>query len=704
MDVELGYQEVDSGVVVQTDLPLGRSEFRWQNAGGIPGAQIIVTQVGNYAGYHKVTEDALSTELIDSDTWPSAQYSDNFSYAVVDNKLLICNGYKWITILDYDGTSIIKDFKRLLVRDLFGVDAFYLSSNLTESRNINYRPPSSSVSKAHLYNLRNQTYSLRRPTDIDDTFSYDPLERFIAASGFTTAPSNADNTNRFHYPEPNYTNFPTVDRYFAEDHFRTAASNYRSPMGHFIIDVLDRGVDRQTQLDLLYSRSLNGAPNTFPQPPGSLPQDYTDAGPKVVASYAGRAWYAGFNSTVIDGDTKSPKLGSYVLFSKIAQSTEDLIKCFQSADPTSPEDPDIVADDGGFVKLSGAYDIVGMLPIGPYLFVFARNGVWRISGIDGNLFNATSYSASKLSEFGCISGTSIVSYGAEAFFWGEEAIYRLAQEEVSGDYTVQNITEQTIQSRYDALTSTEKESSVGYYDYRDSSFRWLFGADPGNSTSTQEWALNRKFSSFTINSIESQGVVEGVLSATGGFPLVGEREVSVKVSSVPVTVSSAEVFITTDDVSVSASSAFYTIITSTSGTLKYTFGGYQEDAYLDWERIDGTGFLPEAYLTTGPISSAEGRLRKGVPYLTVHMPNNGDQASCLFSARWSWSQAVTTGKWSSLRNAYRRNFHTEDRDIVTTRNKSRGSGKAVSFKFENDGVNPIHLYGWEFNLTANQDE
>lgn len=82
-------------------------------------------------------------------------------------------------------------------------------------------------------------------------------------------------------------------------------------------------------------------------------------------------FFAGFSGDVIDGDSQSPRLTSYVLFSKLVDNISDIGKCYQDGDPTSKDTPDVVATDGGFIRLDGAYGIQKMVSVGSQLIVVA---------------------------------------------------------------------------------------------------------------------------------------------------------------------------------------------------------------------------------------------------------------------------------------------------------------------------------------------
>jgi hypothetical protein len=454
-DAEVDYQDRFTSVARKSDTYLGRSQFRWENPSGYEGSQIIVVQIGNYLGFHRTTSNPLSTERLHYEVFSTAVYPNNFSYAQVDGYLIVATGLPGVIVFEFDGSSAITRYNReLQIRDFFGVEALGDSVTVSDSENWQYRP--ATLSRHAVYNLRNQTFALPQVEyNANTTAKVDPLERFYDASGNTVWPSHSDSVIPHLWANTSLSSSRTVERYQAADHFAKVPPNERAPMGYFKINALKRGSSRQAQLEKLendYPELIIRGNRAI-----SFNADLTPSGATQVTSYAGRVWYAGFPSTVVDGDSESPRMGSYLLFSQIVDNLEDVYKCYQEADPTSSEDPDIVASDGGYIKIAGAYNINKLIPMDSSLYVFAENGVWRVRGTEEDVFTATGYSVSKLSEFGCTSSGSVVQYGSEVLFWSDDGIYRLFQDPTLNTYEVKNLTGETIETLYNQITSEERQ-------------------------------------------------------------------------------------------------------------------------------------------------------------------------------------------------------------------------------------------------------
>jgi hypothetical protein len=572
-----------------------------------------------------------------------------------------------------------------------------------------------------MYNLRNQTFALPRMRgDANVVTVTDPISEFYYASGATygsalpssgdiedsqdspaSFPSNSDNLVSFYQADSVLSVSRTTERFKSYDMFQTKPPNFRAPMGYFVIDAFDRGTSRESEISRLIARN----PLLTVDPSGTLPSDRTPNGPLCLGRYAGRVWYGGMSSKVIDGDGQSPRYESYLFFSQIVNNPNQINRCYQQADPTHYLDPDIADDDGGFIKLDGAYGIKRLVTIKTSLFVFAENGVWRVSGLEDNTFTATSYSISKVSDLDCVNGSSVVIYNDNCFYFGEEAIYILTQNQL-GEWVVDNLTEETIKSFYRGLSTDSRNMAHGYYDYKTSSVRWIYGTsieditEKGNSTGF-ELVFNTRYKSFTKNAFHPTSSVFGPITVAEGRQFTGSEFLSVTANNVQLTANSVNLTTPNTNRLLSPSEGFYCILTNvnSSNEVEYTFGGYDETTNIDWSET-----LPEAYLITVAITGGDARTTKSSRYLSVHFPNLSTNNSCLVSSRWGWSTDVSTGRWSSTRSAYRYSSKFDNIGVVTSRNIIRGSGKAVSFKFESDGSQPLNIYGWEFDLDATGNE
>lgn len=716
MDYETDYSEVVNTVEYTDSLAIGIRSFKWNNAGGNPDRYIQVVQVGNTLDFFQMTTLPLSQGYFHREEFPTSSLDVRFSFASVDGLLVAVNSDKDVYIFEYTDPDIItRSTKRLLIRDFFGVDDEVSGVDITRGSEVGNRPIS--LSNYHLYNLRNQSFGISRLNGNSETLS-DPISAFYSYAGIY--PSNADSVISALYPDAEDTDDRVIDRFFPDDLFKNPVGSSRAAQGYFIIDALDRGTSRVAENTKNMARYPNLTLNI-----SSLPQDTTPNGPTAIEEFAGRIFYGGFPGEVVDGDGHSPKLSSYVLFSKVVDSIADIVTCYQSGDPTSKEFPDIVATDGGFIRINGAYGIQKLINLGSSLMVVAKNGVWRIVGGSDNGFTATAYIVEKITDKGCTSPDSIVVVDNGLMFWSDDAIYFISPDQF-GSWVSNNISFGRIQRFYDEINIGDKQKAYGAYDSYERKVRWLFYNSTQANIPVRELILDLQLQAFYTNTVKQLvGTYPKPVAMYIGLAYqIDTSESAVVVNTDPVVIGVDPVVISAEDrLGISQRELGYIIITSITGTVSYTFGKYSNTDFKDWYSENNAGVDADAFLITSYMSGSDFQRDKQLPYITIHMrrTENGvdedsipiNQSSCLVQARWDWSDSDRSGKWGREFQAYRyRRLYIpldseDDYDngfsTIVTRNKLRGNGKVLSLRFRTEAGKNLHLYGWSmiFSVAEN---
>lgn len=715
MDYEEGYATFSANVSA-AENPVFNS-FVWKQPGGFTESEFSVVQSGRRLTFIDNTATVLSAAV-------KATYdignnvTSKISLAAVDGILVAATGSGDIYAFDYDGANISQTTSRLKIRDMFGVEDIINGQDLRTGQGVQVRP--SVQTDAHIYNLRNQTFAYPRYRgDGDDAeTSTCPIFSFHEERG--TFQANSDNLITYLYANANDSDDRNTRRYFQKDNLNNPLGTNLAPMGFFIIDAMNRGASRLEAVHDLY--------NTYPElqyPITALPTDSTPGGASVVATYAGRAWFAGFSSQVVDGDKESPRMTSYVLFSRLVDKISDIYKCYQDGDPTSSETPDLVDTDGGFLRLDGAYNISAMVNVGDALMVVAENGVWKITGGSGYGFSATNYMTTKLAEYGCISPGSVVLVDSTFMYWSEDGIYHVTKNQY-GDWAANNISNTTIQDLYDDIAYGNKVACQSTYDRYTRCVRWMFNNLSSSSGSTKELILDVNLSAFYISD---------VASVSGTFP----RMVAyVKTPPFKVTTESTQVIAGAQDTVVDSSvntvvvqdssvlsgvseTYFVTIDSEQSGDLKLTFSYYRDSTFTDWVSKDGTGVDAAAYLLTGWTGGGDYQRQKQAPLLTVYCIKTEtgfdseyepvNSSSVLVQGQWSWTNLADSNKWTSTFQAYRhtRLWAPEDNSspfndgnhVIVTRNRLRGRGRVLSLLFKTEPKKAFNLLGWSHVMMVN---
>lgn len=721
LDFEDGYSEITTTVANADTIEPAFSSYKWNNAGGDAEQSILCVQVGTELKFFDLTSNPVSGNLIDTYTFTGADVQQNFSYATVDSILVVTSGLKQPVAFTFTAPSTItSSAQTLLIRDLFGVEDV-ISVDLYD--NLGTRP--GSTTSAHTYNLRNQTWAVPRVQGNNETVD-DPITYFFSQSS-SLFPSNSDSVLAALYPDPNDTDNRTVDRFFAGDLVKNPLGNFRAPQGYFIIDALARGTSRlaqETALRSLYS--------TLDYTVSSLPTDTTPGGPTCISEFAGRVFYGGFSGEVTSGDKRSPHLSSYVLFSQLVDSVADIARCYQEGDPTGKENPDLVATDGGFIRVNEAYGILALKNVGSSLLVCAKNGVWRIYGGANYGFDATNYIVERITDHGIISTDSLVVVDNTVMFWGQDGIYHVHTDQY-GNWVAENVSYGAIQRLYEDILIEDKRSAKGVYDSFERKVRWVYQNRLSDDTETKELVLDINLKAFYLNAIK-QFANSSIPRLLAPFTILPYQVIidtaPIEAATIPVQVSGDDVVVEVENVFGSATKETgYLVVTQITPVVKYTFAIYRDPEWRDWKSYDGVGVDAAAFMITGYIAGTDqaGKdymRKKQIPYLFVHCNRtengftedlNGDfypanPSSCITQTRWEWSNSSNSNRWNQEFQAYRYKrfylpanvndpFDTGFATIVT-RNKIRGSGKVLSIKFSTEPYHDLHLYGWSMLMSV----
>tara|TARA_B100000929_G_C15511743_1_gene421130 strand:+ start:9024 stop:11330 length:2307 start_codon:yes stop_codon:yes gene_type:complete len=715
MDYEDDFQEVSTEI----NAPEGNlaiSTYSWDNAGGVPEKTLLVIQTGLVLKIFDPDQSPLSSGQVYSENLINDD-SSVFSYANVDGTLVIATGQKDIQILSWDGASVTKTTASLKTRDLWGVEDKTDGVDLLEGQGVTIRP--SSLSDAHCYNLRNQTWAIPRERGDDTTDTYDPILYF--QEGGAGYPSNSDNVHYALYPNANDDRNRTGDQFFRRDLINNPPGSFPAPKGYFVIDAMERGASRLQEAEKLYQNYTE-----LTSPIASLPEDRTPGGPSCVQEYAGRVWYGGFSGQVEGGDNRSPRLSSYIFYSQLVRHQSDINACYQEGDPTSKENPDLLDTDGGFIKVDGAYNIQALVNVGAGLLVVAENGVWMVSGGSDYGFSANNNMRRKISEHGVQSPGSVVLIDNTVMFWADDAIYHVAPDQF-GDYQAQNLTQTTIQTLYDQIPPVEKYYAQGAYDSYDRKVRWVYNNQPSDSGSVKELVLDMTLGAFYTSSVES---LPGTLLPRLASPVevppfrLNQTEENITDNGEQVVYLGEEV--TTPIRSRGSGSREIAYVTLTSlSPMKYTFSTYRDESFRDWVSANGAGIDAPAFLVTGYLSGGDFLRKKQVPYIKFFFRRTEDgftddgtgnlsannESSCLVQAQWNWANSAASNRWGRTFQAYRykrlymptgaADEFDNGFEVIETKSKLRGHGTVLSLKISSEPEKDLRLLGWSMVVGAN---
>ena len=444
--------------------------------------------------------------------------------------------------------------------------------------------------------------------------------------------------------------------------------------------------------------------------------------PKACAFFAGRTWYAGMPS--------SDLLGT-VFFSQVLDNIDKVGSCYQTNDPSSEIISDLEDDDGGTIEIPEAGEIVALQPLGRGVMVLATNGIWFISGIDQG-FKASNYAVDRISAVGCVGGKSVVAAEGSLLYWSTDGVYVVSATN-SVEYSASNVSDKNIKTFYQDIPILGKLYAEGSYNATDKTIYWLYSNSIDTSTSSGRYnkdtvlAFDVRLTSWYWFSIDStSGVIPVSIETT--------KETST-ISNVYTVISGVDTILASTDsvvanvANITGTRKLYKILSLhpvTSNNYSVTFSDFtntrdSSTKFKDWYSYNNVGAEKQSYFITGYNMGGNGPARaKTGQYLTVYMKrtesgfdsfvNPLNQSSCLMQSRWDFTDNVYPGKWADDVQVYRqlRPFFANAGDafddgypLVISKNKLRGRGKAVQFKFASEAGKDMKIVGWTGTFVGN---
>lgn len=478
--------------------------------------------------------------------------------------------------------------------------------------------------------------------------------------------------------------------------------NTKAPRGHYVVEAFN--VDRS---------AVSGVQG--------LPVERTSQRPVTTAFFSGRIWYG---------------VGSIVYFSQVLDTKGKVGNCYQEADPTSEDINGVIATDGGVIPIPEMHQVVRIVPMGAGVVVFGTNGVWNITGTQAG-FSATDISVSKLSPIGTESPNSIVETDTQIFYFSKVGIQVIGVQNgglLYSGFQQSNITLTTIQTFFnEEIPESAKVNVKGFYDPATNTIQWLFKSTDviNNYFYDRVLTLDLTLESFfpwTVSSTSDRPYI------VGGFvtPRLNQVKGEIKIIDETGTQVLDEIAenVIEEEFTVEVRPTFlkYLVAVPTSAGFKFTFGSFKNTNYADWALFsdDGVGYKYTSFLETGYELLGDAMRDKQARYVFCYfskaeetfIPNGsgdlvGDRpSSCKFQIKWDWADTTSSNKWSTKIEAYRYNKNLiPDNDtlefdtgfpVVVTKNKVRGNGKSIQFRFENSDIGTgFNLLGWSAAYSGN---
>lgn len=704
LDYETDYVLKSTGFGTSVLSNTSVSFHRWDYPKGNLTISLGIVRVANKLWFVNLLNPSPSTEFMNGgDPLTIIGLSTGrIDTAYINNDLiLVGDDLAYPIKLSYDHTldEVSYSTIRIKIRDFFGIDDYL---------DVSERP--TTLSKAHLYNLKNQGWNDNiqvkdYDTDSDYAGGVGAIDYTYEKQGWY--PSNAD---IWYYGRHENPNKKTFGYYVSNELKKNSLNNSQAPQGSFFIDFKNRGPSRA------YHSGVN------------VPLSDTELGNlSCVAAYAGRVFYSGILSNVVAGDARSPNYSGYIFFTPTLLNNEKLDQCYQEADPTGEKVSDLIASDGGVIVIPEMVKAVKLVVMQDMLVVFAENGIWAIMGGDSG-FKATDYQIKKISDSGTSFVDSIVSAEGQIYFWSNTGIYTVGITDQG--LQSQNLSLMTIQTLYNDFSQAARENCLGIYEEKNSRIRWLLNTDDGydgvnyknkyNYELILDIALGAFYPLKTSIVSSTYPYIAGHVSKP--YYALSTSVNNVTTEGVQVEVSAVSVTTTTTGLSpFTFESTFLTFI-NVSGTFYFTFSQYKDTDFLDWYTHNTTGQTYDCYLVTGYEIFKDAMRTKQIPYLYMYFYQTEEEwetagsgyaltnpSSCLVQAQWDWTNSTNSNRWGTQFQAYkfRRDytpsgtgtFNNGER-VLVTKNRLRGKGKALSLYISAEEGKNLHLVGWAVAMDA----
>lgn len=464
------------------------------------------------------------------------------------------------------------------------------------------------------------------------------------------------------------------------------AGNTLTGNGHFILDFFSK------------SRStVSGI--------AGIPTETEASRFRCVESFSGRIFYAGLSTAKNSGT---------ILFSKLFETTSDLGICHQVNDPSSEYLSDLLDTDGGEIRIPDAVNIQKLYAFQTSLYVFAENGVWSISGVDG-VFKASAYSINRVSRVGLVNPQAFVAAEGVPFWWSRFGIHTMQIDPVSGQAQEQNISLPTIQKFWDGIPTASKVKVISTYDSINKRIYWAYpDADETVEAKVNNFLiLDIPLQAFYPWRIEDQAgatdCVVGVAFYSGYGSKSLELDVTINNGADDVVTSAGDDVVSLQVSTFNTGDPAIVLLIRDGATNKLTMGAFSSTSFLDWGDTNYTSYAETGYDFAGDLM-----LKKNAPYIAVYTRLTEEgftgseltgyepvrPSSLLVSTAWDFKSTFGAGQ-QAYRLKYPVVVNTSDltdfgypEDVITTRLKIRGHGRSMRIRYESEQGKDFILLGW----------
>ncbi len=714
----------EEGFVIQAQLDV--EQFAWRNAGGDSNSNFVVVKSAEFLSFFTETDSVSSNKHSFEVDLRDHAVGIATDVDIRNNRIDVSygRGYMFVAgryieplIFSYDPVEDEFEVNELdiRIRDLEGRD---------DGLEVDERP--TTLSDDHRYNLENQGWNSSRinqyrssrgryPSNADiwhagkdSDLNFSPVLMNRIDFGNTPAPKGRKIVDVFDTSESvsvpvDPINITDID---SETHTFTLSSNHTLQAGQEIVisgnEVVCDGTTYSydgswvvVAVPTADSFQIETTEDTCDEADFSVNDygqvvyneqefnvgDITALRPTSIIFFAGRAFYAGIEGAFVSDN---------LYFSQIVTDVNKADRCYQAADPTSEEISDLLDNDGGVITIPGMGDVATMDTTRGKLILFTSTGVWEVSGSGEGYFTATDYATRRISSLPVKSPKSVVNVEGSVFFWAEDGIYVITENEVSGFLQADSLTDESIKSFYTSISFICRQESTGVYDYKKRKIFWWYQDEDAGCGKFHNKALvfDLNLGCFYKYSLPFNVRVMSALAV---------RNIS------------------------SPQEAVKYIYTYDNG---YTFVEFNKEIdFVDLDIAEQESFVITGYATMGDIG-----VKKSARQIILHFlrtesgfEENSEggldaihPSSCKVRVTWDWTTSPVSNKWGAEFQGYRyRQLYTPENvndlfdtgyEVITTKTKLRGSGRALAMHIRSEPGKDFRLLGWSIAGDAEAHE
>lgn len=646
----------------------------WVNVGGNASLEFLVIQKGSRLYfYNKVDVPYSGQREVNSVNLSSYEFSgsagaetERCQFASIKGNLVVSSPAIDTISIDYNAATA----------------AFSVTTVTFKVRDFEWQGDTDAYYEGTVAPSTGRKYDTANAGWVDDLGSA-ALTTYLAYDG--DGDSTADNK----YPpltHPWYSGKNASGDFDAAEWSKVFAGNTLTGNGHFILDFFSKN-----------RSSVSGITG--------IPTETETSRFRCVESFSGRIFYAGLSTAKNSGT---------ILFSKLFETTSDLGVCHQVNDPSSEYLSDLLDTDGGEIRIPDAVNIQKLYAFQTSLYVFAENGVWSISGVDG-VFKASAYSINRVSRVGLVNPQAFVAAEGVPFWWSRFGIHTMQIDPVSGQAQEQNISLPTIQKFWDGIPTASKVKVISTYDSINKRIYWAYpDADETVEAKVNNFLiLDIPLQAFYPWRIEDQtgatDCVVGVAFYSGYGSKSLELDVTINNGADDVVTSAGDDVISLQVSTFNTGNPAIVLLIRDGATNKLTMGAFSSTSFLDWGDTNYTSYAETGYDFSGDLM-----LKKNAPYIAVYTRLTEEgftgseltgyepvrPSSLLVSTAWDFKSTFGTGQ-QAYRLKYPVVVNTSDltdfgypEDVITTRLKIRGHGRSMRIRYESEQGKDFILLGW----------